>query len=59
MADRDNPEDASAAERKRRFGRLPEPVSVDDMVESVPEPPPAEAGFDPAADAVRRFGIPL
>jgi hypothetical protein len=34
-------------------------VSTDDMVESVPEPPPAERGFDPAADAVRRFGIPL
>ena len=28
------------------------------MVESVPEPPPVEPGFDPNADAVRRFGIP-
>ena len=51
--------DPARAEGRRRFGRLPEPVSTDDMVESVPEPPPAERGFDPAADAVRRFGIPL
>lgn len=29
------------------------------MVESVPEPPPAEAGFDPNADAVRKYGTPL
>jgi hypothetical protein len=59
MAEGENTDDVSAVERKRRFGRLPEPVSVDDMVESVPEPPPPEVGFDPAADAVRRFGIPL
>ncbi|MEO8107348.1 MAG: hypothetical protein ABI720_08510 [Actinomycetes bacterium] len=53
------PVDPARAEGKRRFGRLPEPVSTEDMVELVPEPPPFEPGFDPAADAVRRFGIPL
>lgn len=51
--------DDARAEGKRRFGRLPDPVSADDMVESVPEPPPAEAGFDPNADAVRKYGTPL
>jgi hypothetical protein len=52
-------EDPGRAEGKRRFGRLPEPIAPEDMVESMPEAPPVEQGFDPNADAVRRFGIPL
>jgi hypothetical protein len=59
MAEREDAEDPARVEGRRRFGRLPDPISADDMVESVPEPPPAEQGFDPNADAVRRFGIPL
>ncbi|MCZ3386799.1 MAG: hypothetical protein LH630_07495 [Actinomycetia bacterium] len=59
MAERDDADDPARVEARRRFGRLPEPISADDMVESVPEPPPDEQGFDPHADAIRRFGIPL
>ena len=59
MAERTDAEDPARVEGRRRFGRLPDPISPDDMVESVPEPPPDEQGFDPNADAVRRFGIPL
>jgi hypothetical protein len=51
--------DAARAEGRRRFGRLPQPVPADELVESHPQPPPAEQGFDPAQDAVRRFGLPL
>jgi hypothetical protein len=59
MAEREDAQDLARLERRRRFGRLPDPISPDDMVESVPEPPPDEQGFDPNTDAVRRFGIPL
>jgi hypothetical protein len=57
--DPERTEDPGRAEGKRRFGRLPEPIAPEDMVESMPEAPPLEQGFDPNADAVRRFGIPL
>ena len=59
MAEREGTEDPGRAEGKRRFGRLPERVAPADMVESQPLPPPPEPGFDPAEDAVRRFGIPI
>lgn len=59
MDERDDAKDPARVEGRRRFGRLPDPISTDDMVESVPEPPPEEQGFDPNADAIRRFGIPL
>ncbi len=59
MAERVGPEDPARVEGRRRFGKLPDPISPDDMVESVPQAPPDEQGFDPNADAVRRFGIPL
>jgi hypothetical protein len=56
----DDPQvDAGRAEARRRFGRLPDRVPADELVESHPQPPPAEQGFDPAQDAVRRFGLPL
>jgi hypothetical protein len=59
MAEGEDAHDLARVAGRRRFGRLPDPISPDDMVESVPEPPPDEQGFDPNADAVRRFGIPL
>jgi hypothetical protein len=59
MAEPKDAEDPARAEGRRRFGRLPDPIDADDMVETVPEPPPVEQGFDPNSDAVRRFGIPL
>lgn len=59
MDGRERSEDPDRAEGRRRFGRLPDPVPLEDMVESVPEAPPEEQGFDSNADAVRRFGIPL
>jgi hypothetical protein len=59
MAERTDDEDPARQEGRRRFGRLPDPISPDDMVQSVPKSPPDEQGFDPNADAVRRFGFPL
>lgn len=55
----DEVEDPARVEGRRRFGRLPDPIVADDMVETVPEPPHPEPGFDPNAAAVRRYGTPL
>jgi hypothetical protein len=51
--------DPDAARRKVRFGELPKPIEVADMVESEPESPPPEPTYDPNIDAIRWFGIPL
>jgi hypothetical protein len=47
--------DAAATARHARFGRLPEPVRAEDMVEERPAaaPDPARAAYDPDEWLVR------
>ena len=61
MSEHERPSEApdTRAEARRRFGRLPERVSLDDLVESEPQPPTPEPGYDENVDAVRWYGIPL
>ena len=47
------------AEARRRFGKLPDRVELDDMVESEPQSPPPEPAWDENIDAIRWYGIPL
>ncbi|MEO8328619.1 MAG: hypothetical protein ABI586_01315 [Candidatus Nanopelagicales bacterium] len=50
---------SGADEAGRRWARLPERVSVEEMVESEPLPPQPEPAYDENVDAVRWYGIPL
>jgi hypothetical protein len=59
MSEHERPSEAPRAEARRRFGRLPDRVSPDDFVESEPQPPTPEPGYDVNVDAVRWYGIPL
>ncbi len=55
----EGPQNEDRAEARRRFGRLPERVSMDELVESEPQAPSPEPSYDGAADAIRWYGTPL
>ncbi|HVQ86859.1 MAG TPA: hypothetical protein VMT88_01645 [Actinomycetes bacterium] len=54
-----SPREGKGRSPNRRFAQLPKRVEPADMVESVPQPPQPEPGYDENVDAIRWYGIPL
>ena len=50
-------DDRSAA--RRRFGRLPDRIAVDDLIESEPQPPQLDPVRDESFEAIRWYGTPF